>query len=94
MVVSLDLPLQIYHALLGRCVLSSRVYTVLKNSVFIDEQSQIGKRKVVHINCSAKDARLLATHAKKFFPAASPYLKKRISLSNRKTPGHDLRKSD
>jgi len=86
MVVSLGIPLEIYHGLLGRCVLSSRVFAILKNSLIMTDKPKGEKAtNIIHITCDTKDARLLSKHAQQFYRAAIPYLEKFIATAQRKT---------
>jgi hypothetical protein len=62
------MPMEIYAGFLGRCLLSSREYAVLKNSV-VDRAS--GSLQIL---CSPAEASLIREHAKRFYPAAVAYI--------------------
>ena len=53
------MPIGWYQSLLGRCLLSSRAYTVLKNSVIDHVPSESRDGNVVEILCGAEDAKLI-----------------------------------
>jgi hypothetical protein len=70
MTALIEIPLGVYQELLGRCVLSSREYAVLKNSVVSRSPIYLRFRNVVESLCELDDAKLLLNRAKLFYPAA------------------------
>jgi len=86
--------MEIYAGFLGRCLLSSREYAVLKNSV-VDRIS--GSLRIVEILCSPAEASLIRDHAKRFYPAAVPHIESALedlperaaTVEYRKSPAED-----
>ena len=70
MTALIEMPLGVYQELLGRCVLSSREYELLKNSVVSRTPIYLRFRNVVESLCEVDDAKLLLNRAKLFYPAA------------------------
>jgi hypothetical protein len=66
------MPVAVYLSLLGRCPLASREYAVLRNSVVGAAHRE--PDYVVETLCEEADAERLLDRAKKFYPAAVPYI--------------------
>jgi hypothetical protein len=75
MTVMIEMPLAVYQGLLGRCLLSSREYEILKNSVITHRP-----QNMVEFLCGADDAKLLLTRAKLFYPVAASCIEEGIRL--------------
>ena len=67
--VLVKIPMDLYHGLLGRCEISSKEYTFLKNGVVVEVEDD-GDIEV-EILCQPKEAEELLEWAKIFYPEAS-----------------------
>jgi hypothetical protein len=74
MAMLIEMPLATYRGFMGRCLLESREYVLLKNSVIGHVPEFVRDGNVVEFFCTVDDAKLLLTRAKLFFPAAAPYI--------------------
>src|SRR5258708_10592010 len=83
MTALIEMPLGVCQGLLGRCVLSSREYELLKNSVVSDSPIYLRFRKVIEILCEVDDAKLLLNRAKLFYPGAVSYIEAGIRLAGK-----------
>ena len=81
MTALIEMPLGVYQELLGRCILSSRGYELLKNSVVSRSPIYLRFRNVVESLCELDDAKLLLNRAKLFYPAAVSYIEEGIRLA-------------
>lgn len=72
----LVMPLEVHSGFLQTCPVTSREYALLINSVV---QSSTDA-PIVEVLCDNKDAALLLDRAKTLYPAAVPYLEKRLSI--------------
>ena len=75
MTVTVTMPLDIHAGFMGRCVISSREYAALKNSV-IEHGS--GNAGLVKILCEVADANLMLDLALKFYHRAVPFIEQAI----------------
>ena len=74
MTVSIFFPLTIYLGFLGRCILRSREYAVLKHGV-VDQAPDASRGTITSkFHCALEDAELLLARAKRLYPAAAPYI--------------------
>lgn len=69
------MPIGIYAGFLGRFLLSSREYTALKNSVI---ERGPGSLSIVEILCHPTEATLLLDRARRFYPAAVPFIEEAL----------------
>jgi hypothetical protein len=83
MTALVEMPLGIYQGLLGRCVLSSREYELLKNSVVSRSPIYLRFRNVVESLCELDDAKLLLNRAKLFYPGAVSYIEEGIRMAGK-----------
>ena len=79
MTVLVKLPIGIYQGFMSRCLLSSREYAILKNSLIIHKSQD---ENIVEFLCRIGEAKLLLDHARQFYPNAVPYIEDRISLAH------------
>lgn len=79
MTVLVKLPIGIYQGFMGRCLLSSREYAILINSLIIHKSRDENHREFL---CRIGEAKLLLDHARQFYPNAVPYIEDRISLAH------------
>lgn len=77
--VLVSVPIAPYQALLGRCLLASREYAVLKNSVINHVPTNRREGNIVEILCEVDDAKLILDLAKRVYPTAVPYIEEAIS---------------
>jgi len=70
----IEMPLATYRGFMGRCLLESREYEILKNSAIGHVPEFLRDGNVVEFFCAVDDAKLLLTRAKLFYPAAAPYI--------------------
>jgi hypothetical protein len=80
MKTAVSLPVETYNGLLGRCLLTSREYAILKNGVVSRDAEN--NRDAVRILCEAGDAELVYSLADRFYPAAVSYISKSADLYN------------
>ena len=83
MTALIEMPLAVYQGLLGRCVLSSREYELLKNSVVSRSPIYLRFRNVVESLCELDDAKLLLNRAKLFYPGAVSYIEEGIRMAGK-----------
>ena len=83
--VLIEMPLGIYHGWIGRCLLDSREYGILKNSIIGRVPEYLRDGNVVECLCSIEDAKLLLTHAKQYYPVAASYIEESIRLAKQAT---------
>ena len=69
------MPIGIYAGFLGRCLLSSREYAALKNSVI---ERAPGSSSIVEILCHSTEATLLLDRARRFYPVAVPFIEEAL----------------
>ena len=79
MKTAVTLPVETYTGLLGRCLLTSREYAILRNGVV---SRGFKNNRAVRILCEAEDAELVYSLADRFYPAAVPYISKNVDLYN------------
>jgi hypothetical protein len=72
--VFISIPIALYQALLGRCLLASREYAIIKNSVINHVPTNVRDGNIVEILCAIGDAELILNLAKRVYPAAIPYI--------------------
>ena len=65
--ILVSMPIGWYQSLLGRCLLSSREYAVLKNSVIDHVPSDSREGNVVEILCAVDDAKLILDLAHRMY---------------------------
>jgi hypothetical protein len=87
MTALIEMPVGVYQDFLGRCLLSSREYEVLKNSVVSRAPIYLRFRNVVDILCRLDDAKLLLNRSKLFYPGASSYIEEGIRLAEKGRAG-------
>ena len=75
MTVTVKMPLGIHSGFMGRCLISSREFAALKNSVI--EQGP-GDASSVKILCEVVDANLMLDLALKFYHPAIPFIEQAI----------------
>jgi hypothetical protein len=73
------MPVQIYHGFLGRCLLQSREYAILRNAVIGHEPESAREGNRVEILCDVADAKVMLDHAISFYPAAVPHIERAIA---------------
>ena len=64
------MPIATYQGLLGRCLLASREYAILKNAIISHVPTNAREGNMVEIFCDIEDAQLLLDLAKRAFPVA------------------------
>jgi hypothetical protein len=69
------MPIGIYAGFLGRCLLASREYAALKNSVI---ERVPGSSSLIEILCHPSEATLLLDRARRFYPAAVPSIEEAL----------------
>ena len=74
MTVLVKLPIGIYQGFIGRCLLSSREYAILINSLIIHMPKESQDENIVEFLCRIGEAKLLLDHARQFYPNAVPYI--------------------
>ena len=79
--VLIEMPLGIYNGWIGRCLLDSREYGILKNSIIGHVPEYLRDGNIVNCLCSVEDANLLLTHAKHYYPVAASYIEESIRLA-------------
>jgi hypothetical protein len=77
--VFISIPIALYQALLGRCLLASREYAILKNSVINHVPTNVRDGNIVEIFCAIADAELILNLARRVYPEAIPYIEDAIS---------------
>ena len=75
MAVLIKIPLQPYLGFLGRCLLSSREYAVLKTSIIERIPERQFSVDVVDILCETSDAQLILERAMLFYVEAVPFIR-------------------
>jgi hypothetical protein len=75
--IKVVMPLHVYHAFLGRCVLPSREYAILRNSL-IDHIADARPTDWVQILCAGADAKVILDHARRVYPEAAAYVERSI----------------
>jgi hypothetical protein len=81
MPVLIEMPLTIYQAFLGRCILGSRESERLRNSVLSHAPIYVRFGNVVECRCELEDAELLLTRAKLSYPLATSYIEEGMRLA-------------
>jgi hypothetical protein len=76
--VLIGMPLAVYQGFIGRCLLHSREYDVLKNSVISHVPENLRERNMVECLCTVEDATLLLRHANRFYPVAGAHIEESI----------------
>ena len=66
MTVLVKLPIEIYQGFMGRCLLSSREYAILRNSLIIHTPKESQDKSIVEFMCLIGEAKLLLDHAAHF----------------------------
>ena len=61
-----------YELFVAECDITSREYTILKNSIVPSDQSDGGERKTIEILCDKDEAALLLEAAIRLYPKAAP----------------------
>jgi hypothetical protein len=84
--VLIEMPLAIYQGFMGRCLLDSREYEILKNSVISHVPEYLRDGNVVECLCTVEDAKLLLAHAKRFYPVAGSHVEEAIRLAREASP--------
>ena len=82
MTVLVKLPIGIYQGFMGRCLLSSREYAILRNSLIIHMPKESQDENIVEFLCRIGEAKLLLDRAWQFYPNAVPYIEDGISLAH------------
>ena len=82
MTVLVKLPIEIYQGFMGRCLLSSREYAILRNSLIIHTPKESQDKSIVEFLCRIGEAKLLLDHTQQFYPNAVPYIEDGISLAH------------
>ena len=77
----ISIPIEHYQALVGRCLLASREYAILRNSVINHVPTSFREGNVVEILCALDDATLILDLARRVYPSAAPYIEKTMSLT-------------
>ena len=83
MTVTVKMPLGIHSGFIGRCLLSSREFAALKNSVI---EHGPGNASLVKILCEVVDANLMLDLALKFYHPAVPFIEQ--AIENLVIPGY------
>ena len=71
-------PVQSYNALLGRCLLASREYAILRNGVLSHGTGDASEVASVRILCEPEDAQRIFSLAARVYPAAVSYIAESI----------------
>ena len=82
MAVRIEMPLVIYHSFLGRCLLDSREYQILKNSVIGHVPEYLPDGNIVEFLCTIGDAKLILARARLFYPTAASYIEEGIRTAS------------
>jgi len=80
MKILVDISINYHDRMLTRVGRSSRLYSLLKNGMFIHD-SQIGVGKVVQLLCEKADAEMLLDATKTLCPEATVEVEESITLS-------------
>jgi len=94
--VLIEMPLAIYHGFIGRCLLDSREYDILRNSVISHVPEYLREGNVVECLCTVEDAKLLVSHAKRYFPVVASHIEESLRLAKQpisQAPQIEYRKS-
>jgi hypothetical protein len=83
MTLTVKMPLGIHSGFMGHCLLSSRDYTALKNSVI---EHRPGNASLVEILCDVVEANLMLDLALKFYHPAVPFIEQ--AIENLVIPGY------
>ena len=83
MAILVEIPLEYYRGLLGRCVLESREYRVLLNAAIDHVPPYIPDGNVAALVCSEADAKLLLERAQRFYPVAASFFEEAL-----RSPGY------
>ena len=89
MKIAVTLPVETYNGLLGRCLLASREYAVLRNGVVSNETDASRSAARVRILCEAEDAQMLFALAARAYPDAISQISKNVDRRNTVAPGID-----
>jgi hypothetical protein len=90
MAVLVKLPIEIYQGLMGGCLLSSREYAILRNSLIIHIPKESQDENIVGFRCRIGEAKLLLDLARQCCPNAVPYIEDGISLAHFNSGGGSL----
>lgn len=88
MKILIAMPIARYQGFLGRCLLSSREYAILKNAIISHVPTNAREGNIVEIFCDIEDAKLLLDLAKRAFPEVVADIEK--SLSPLSEPGSSV----
>jgi len=79
MAMLIKMPLATYRGFMGRCLLESREYEILKNSAIGHIPEFVRDGNVVEFFCTVDDAKLLLTRARSFFPDAAAFIEEGLN---------------
>ena len=88
--VLVSIPIAVHQAFLGRCLLASREYAVLKNALIRREPTNAPESNMVEILCAPDDAERLLDLARQVYPQAIPYIEKAICQGGSENFGASL----
>jgi hypothetical protein len=78
--IRVNIPMDRYNGLLGRCEAWRGEYDILKNSSVIGDPES---RNSIEISCETLQAEMLLELARRIYPAAAPYIEESIHLARR-----------
>ena len=91
MKIAVTFPVETYNGLLGRCLLASREYAVLRNGVVSHESDGCRDASRIRILCEADEAHMLFALAARAYPGAISQISKSMDRSNTVADGIDRR---
>jgi hypothetical protein len=74
-VVLINIPVEHYDLFTAELPITSREYTVMKNSIVAQDPTADADRRVVQILCDEEEARSLLAIDERVYPAVVPYLR-------------------
>ena len=75
MEVLISIPVEDYDLFTAELPITSREYTVMKNSIVAQDPTADADRWIVQILCDEDEARSLLALAERVYPAVVPYLR-------------------
>jgi hypothetical protein len=88
MKILIEMPIASYQGFLGRCLLTSREYAILKNAIINHVPTDAREGNLVEIFCDVEDGKLLLDLAIRVFPLAVGDIEK--ALSSPSDPGSGI----
>jgi hypothetical protein len=78
--VVIEMSLPYYDRFLFRCDPGSREYAVLKNGIIVRRPKVAHFERIVEIDCTVEEARVLLDLAKQLYPPVVPDIEKAIAV--------------